>query len=146
MDKLSHFFSDPARHWSRVSPVSEAELSELIRSAPCRLPDAYLEFLQHSDGAEGPLGIAPGWCQLWSASAVLKLNEAYALSEFLPGYLAIGSNGGDELFVIPTSGSDPPVLMVPAVGMAPAALQPVATTMLAFLVTLGLTDQFPPGA
>jgi hypothetical protein len=146
MNTLSHFFNDPARQWSRVSPATDAELSELIRSAPCRLPDVYLEFLHHSNGAEGSLGIAPGWCQLWPTSAVVELNEAYALPEFLPGHLAIGSNGGDELFVIPTSGSEPPVLMVPALGMAPAALQPVATTMFEFLVNIGLTQQVPPRA
>jgi hypothetical protein len=50
----------------------------------------------------------------------------YGLPEYLPGYFAFGGNGGGELFVLPLFGSSRPVLMVPAIGMAPRYLVKIA--------------------
>ena len=65
----------------------------------------------------------PGWFQLWRAQEVISLNEAYRLSQNLPGHTAIGSNGGGELFVFEAlRGPVSRVFRVPAIGMARAAV------------------------
>lgn len=136
---LSPLLDDPSRTWSRAAPTAPRDIEALVEALSFDLPPAYLALLRLTDGAEGSLGIAPGWAQLWASTAVLELNEAYALSEFLPGFFAIGSDGGGELFVFPTDSSEPSIFIVPAVGLSPALLQPLSPSMLQFLLQLGLS-------
>jgi hypothetical protein len=104
------------------------------------LPKSYHSFLSKSNGAEGDLGIEPGWVVVWSAEDALISSDEYQLSEYLPGYFAFGGNGGGELFVFPigeTSG-ECPVFMVPAVGMAIKELQQIAQSFFAFESQIGV--------
>src|SRR3954464_2022763 len=62
-----------------------------------RLPDDYALFLQEeADGGEGVIGST--YIILWRVEQVLELNAAYHVSEFAPGLVLFGSNGGGEAF------------------------------------------------
>jgi len=103
------------------------------------LPDDYLAFLARSDGAEGDLGIGPGWFVVWPAAEAVSLSRGYGLPEFLPGFFAFGSDGGGELFVLPlaSAGGSRSVYMVPAVGMEQSALVRVTGSFTEFEALMG---------
>ena len=112
---------------------------ESLRSAFPFLPSDYLSFLAQSNGAEGPLGVEPGWFVLWPAEEVFSASAEYGLPQYLPGYFAFGGNGGGELFVFPSQPSDSalPIFMVPAIGMEPSMLIKVAGSFAEFATAFG---------
>ena len=128
---------------SYADPASVDALNRLS-TAYSELPASYFAFLASSNGAEGELGITPGWCVVWPAEEALVATDEYGLPEFLPGYFAFGGNGGGELFVIRVDkgAEDPVVYMVPAIGMAQDTLVPIASAFEVFREAMG---QILPG-
>lgn len=61
------------------------------------LSDDYIEFLNNTGGAEGIIN--ENYINLYSYAEILKWNDAYAVPEFLPNYLLIGTLN-DEAIVI----------------------------------------------
>jgi hypothetical protein len=43
---------------------------------------------------EGELSVDPEWYRLWRPEEIEEFNRDYELSEYAPGFLAFGSNGG----------------------------------------------------
>ena len=101
-----------------LNPGASADGVASLRERFPNLPADYFSFLRHSDGGEGFVGVQPGYFQLWRATEVAQYSAESQVQEYLPGYLAVGSNGGGELYVFPISGSPPGIFMVPAIGMA----------------------------
>ena len=63
--------------------------------------------------------IQPWWFQIWSTDEVVEYNRGYKLAEFLPGWFAIGSSGGGEMFAIRKVDASPcPIYIVPFIVMA----------------------------
>jgi len=81
-DCLRGFLSKPG--------ASEGALQLLTESLGAPLPAAYLDFLRHSNGGEGFIGKA--YLRFYSADGILEVNQAYAVAEYLPGFLLIASN------------------------------------------------------
>ena len=90
------------------------QLQSLTQQFPV-IRDDYLEFLRVCNGAEGPIG--DNYIVLWPSSDVLELNEAYAVAEFAPGLLLIGTDGGNEGFGLDLRDRDVPIVQIPLVGM-----------------------------
>jgi hypothetical protein len=104
--------------WWPKEPAPRGAIETLRASAPIRLPRPYLRYLESSNGAEGDLGVQPGWIALWRAEDVLELNDGYKVQESLPGFFGFGSNGAGELFAFDVRGEMPyPIVMVPFIGM-----------------------------
>jgi hypothetical protein len=121
------------------APAVLAESLATLQAAYPDLPAQYLKFLQESNGAEGDLGIEPGWFVVWSAEGALTATKDYGLPVCLPGYFTFGSNGGGELFVfeLQAGAADRTVFMVPAIGMAVSELLVVARSFAEFQVHMG---------
>jgi hypothetical protein len=103
------------------------------------LPESYFDFLAETNGAEGDLGVRPGWFVVWPAEEARVASDEYQLPEYLPGFFAFGGNGGGELFVLPI-GADTahqPVYMVPAIGMARKHLVEVSPSFTEFAANCG---------
>ncbi len=99
---------------SRELPASDEAIKVLVNQSPIELPNEYLSLLKFSNGGEGDLGIEPGWFQLWPVEEVLKLNEAYEVSEWYPGFFGFGSNGGQEMLAFDTRLGTPfTIYMIP---------------------------------
>jgi hypothetical protein len=131
---LSDIISDPAADWTRQTPAPRA----VVQALSGTLPEGYRSFFLFSNGGEGPLPYAPGWFQIWPVEQVLDLNQAYGVDEFLPGFFAFGSNGGDEMLVFDLRQEDgAPVYAVPFIPMNPAEAVRVAPSFLAFVRALG---------
>ncbi|WP_259398313.1 SMI1/KNR4 family protein [Pseudoalteromonas sp. SG44-17] len=65
---------------------------------------------------EGELSVEPEYYILWRPEELEEFNRDYQLSEYAPGFITFGGNGGGELFVVNESGE---VFYIPAIGMAP---------------------------
>jgi hypothetical protein len=99
------------------SPASPSELSRLLSAVGGLLPLSYLDFLAQSNGAESCEIDKTGACLvLWSAQEVQELNEAYGIQRYLPTFLAIGSDGGDDAIGFNRTTDDPEKWPVVRVG------------------------------
>jgi hypothetical protein len=76
------------------------------------LPPEYVSYFAGDGRREGGLTVEPGWFQLWPPADVEHWNQAYHVSEFAPGFLGFGSNGGGELLAFDASGR---IFMLPMV-------------------------------
>ncbi len=80
-------------------------------------PRAYLDYLQQGNATEAFLTYEfPAYMQLWLLDDIAKYNRDYQVSEFAPGFLCFGSNGGGELLAFDEFGA---VYCLPAIGMEP---------------------------
>jgi hypothetical protein len=120
-----------------LNPGASTDDVQGLRDRFPDLPADYYSFLCQSDGGEGFVGIQPGYFQLWRAIEVAKYSSQYQAQEYLRGYVAVGSNGGGELYVFPITGWPPGIFRVPAVGMAAADVQKVASSFTAFVAEFG---------
>jgi SMI1 / KNR4 family (SUKH-1) len=138
MATLLEILSDPTAGWSRRPPASEPALEALAASCDFALPEVYLSFLRYSNGGEGFLCIEPWYFQLCSAEEIVAYNQGYNVEEFLPGYFAIGSNGGGEMLAIrKQDASLCPVYMVPFIPMAESDAVQIAYDFEMFAMSLG---------
>jgi hypothetical protein len=79
-----------------------------------KLPEEYVRYCAADGPKEGGLSVQPLWFQLWPLAEVEQLNRDYQVTEFAPGFLGFGSNGGGELLAF---GADGRVFTMPFVGM-----------------------------
>ncbi|PQO37030.1 hypothetical protein C5Y96_07680 [Blastopirellula marina] len=138
MAKLLEILSDSTAGWTRRPPATNDDIKALIASCDFDLPDEYLAFLRYSNGGEGFLCIEPWYFQLCSSGELPEYNQGYNVSEFLPGWFAIGSSGGGEMLAIrKQDGSPCPVYMVPFIPMAESDAVQIAHDFEMFAMALG---------
>src|SRR5687767_4828563 len=141
MATLLEILSDSTARWERRPPATEDAIEALTAACGFKLPAEYLSFLRYSNGGEGLLCIEPWYFQLLSAEEVIEYNHGYNVEEFLPGWFAIGSNGGGEMLAIrKRDGSPCPVYMVPFIPMAESDAVQIAHDFEMFAMALGRTE------
>lgn len=69
-----------------------------VETISFHIPDDLSDFLKQTGGASGPIG-DENYIDLYSCLQILEYNRAYAVSEFLPGYLLIGTVNDDALVI-----------------------------------------------
>ncbi len=74
--------------------------------------------------------------QLWSAPQVIELNGAYAVNDFAPGLLLIGTDGGDTGYGFDLRHRSSNVIEVPLVGMSWEEAKEIADSFADFLLRL----------
>ncbi len=77
-----------------------------------RFPESYLRLMGASNGVEGFIA-SDSYLMLWPIEELPRLNEGYAVDEFVPGLTLIGSNGGSIAYAIDTRGQSPTFVAVP---------------------------------
>lgn len=123
-------------HYELNTGASIEAVSKLHAEYP-KLPEDYFQFLLKSDGGEGFVGLSPGYFQLWQAHQVSRFSSEYGVSQYLPGYVAIGGSGGGELYVFSVTGQPPGLFHVPAIGMESDVLEQVADSFSDFIIEFG---------
>lgn len=98
------------------------------------LPLQYVEFMRRSNGAEGDVGNS--YLTLWPVEEIIPLNKAYAVEEFAPGLLLIGSDGGDIAYAFDTRLKSMPIVKVPFIGMDLREVKLCGATLIEFLENL----------
>jgi hypothetical protein len=74
--------------------ANDAEIARAENALHRPFPADYKEFLRISNGIEGPIGAHAYWA-LWGTDELEPLNTDYAVSEFLPGVVLFGTDGGN---------------------------------------------------
>jgi len=139
-DLMQAIISDEPRHWDRNEPAQPDAIAQCISDLGiASLPLSYVEFLSLSNGGEGTLGVDPGWFQLWPCEELSEVQQLYHMTEELPGFLAIGSNGGGELLAFDTRNGEPwAVCMIPFITMEVAEAIQIAPDFDTFVTYLGI--------
>ena len=94
-------------------PASQGQIDALRNKYPL-VPYEYSEFLMQMNGGEHAFSSEESeTLVLWPSDEVTENTEAYAVPEFAPGLILIGSDGGGEAFAFNTNKNSLPVVMVP---------------------------------
>jgi hypothetical protein len=119
-------------------PASTHSIDHLVSQIGFPLPESYLTLLSLINGASGPLGIQPGWFQLWEAENVVNYNKGYSVHEDLPGYFGFGSNGGGELLAFRMDDGEPyKIYMIPFIPMEAEEAILIADCFDTFIMAMG---------
>jgi len=89
-------------NWNEVEFNGPYEGEEIKQINGISLPEQYQAFMRAHNGGEGDLGET--WFVLFPLEELQEINDDYAVGEFMPGYIIIGSNGGGELYGIDKRG------------------------------------------
>jgi hypothetical protein len=128
---------DSSTAWAHEAPASREIVEQLAATIPSLPPD-YLAFLLLSNGGEGNLGVSPGWFSLWPAEEVAELNDAYKVADFLPGFVAFGSDGGGEMLAFRVTGEQAGhIFAVPFIPMEVASAIEIAPDFRSLLHAFG---------
>ena len=120
----------------RNGTVSLAEIDALEGMIDLKLPEDYVEFLRLSNGGEGPIG-EHGYARFWRVEELVERNEAYEVSERVPGLFLFGSDGGNEAFAFDTRKSPMLFVEVPFILMIYEDIIHMSYDFEAFLKVLG---------
>jgi len=93
------------------------------------IPSALRHYHECGEPLACQLDVSPWICNFWPLAELEQWNGEYRVPDLAPGYLAFGSNGGDEMFAFAPSGE---IVCLPFVGMSPDDVDLVATDWEAF--------------
>jgi hypothetical protein len=103
MKNLAPEFSFDGR-FRKNAPSPPNKLDEAEQAVGCIFPDSYRQFLLSANGGVGCIG-TDGYIDLWPVERVVGAFHDYQFDVYAPSFVPIGSNGGNEAFVIKHSGS-----------------------------------------
>lgn len=80
-------------HWRkfRKNGKKNASMEETLKRIGKNMPKDYIDFLKKTNGGVGE--IRHSYIELWSVEDIERNHADYAVEEFLPGIILIGSNG-----------------------------------------------------
>jgi hypothetical protein len=111
-DKKNHLFE----RFNFNTPISEKEIKEVEKGLKVKFPQDYIDFMLKTNGGEGTIG-KETYLRLWKIEELSESNEDYAISEFAPGLLIIGSDGGGTAFVYDFRDEIPKLVEVGFIGL-----------------------------
>lgn len=117
------------------SGAAEGALHDAERRLGRALPDDYKAVLQESDGLEGFIS-ADAYVSLWAAADLASLNDAYAVTEFVPEVTLLGTDGGNTGYGYRNVGEQLEYVALPLVGMEPGAITVIGRTFVELLERL----------
>lgn len=116
-------------------PATDQDIGDAETSLGLTLPADYVEFLKLSDGYAGFIGDAT-FLDMWPVSDLATRNREYGVETYAPGLLAIGSDGGGEMYGFDTRSGLWSIVQVPFVPMNWESAQAVAPTFYTFLTKM----------
>ena len=75
-----------------ASFTSKEEIEKVEQKLDVKFPSDYKDFMLLTNGGEWPIGNS--YLRLWNIEELVNSNEDYAVTEFAPGLVIIGSDGG----------------------------------------------------
>ena len=78
------------------------------------LPDEYRQYIASKGQFEGFTVGEPGYIQLWKIEDLTIINAELSIEALAPGFLAFGSDGGNELLAFNNNGA---IYKIPMIGM-----------------------------
>lgn len=120
---------------SRRPGATTPELARMKAEVCKSLPDDYLELLAWANGVEGFVD-DDAFLLLWPTWEIAELNEEYAVCEFAPGLMLIGTDGANTGYGIDFRDSRPSYVSVPLIGMSHDDVSWLADDLESFLKNL----------
>lgn len=114
--------------------ASKAAIDAAIQAVGLPLPLEFCEFLSVHNGGEGFVG--ESYLVIWAAEELAQFNQEYQVSEYAPGLLLFGSDGGGEGYAFDFRQNSPSIVKVPFIGMELKYATPVAKTFSEFFFAL----------
>ncbi len=75
------------------SVIDEKKIFNVEKRMNIEFPIGYKEFIKTYNGAEGEIG-ENSYIVIWKIEEIAELNNEYGVSEFTPGLVYFGSDGG----------------------------------------------------
>lgn len=88
---------DIIRDMDKEQPTTAEKIEAVEKKMGIVFPNEYKEIMLYSNGMEGPIG-EEGYLCIWPIEEIIPLNEEYSVSEFTPGIVYFGSDGGDVAY------------------------------------------------
>ncbi len=79
------------------SGTTEKKISEAETSLGFSFPDEYKQFMLNVNGIEGAIG-QNSYIVIWPIEEIVDLNNEYGVSDFTPGLVYFGSDGGNSAY------------------------------------------------
>ena len=122
--------------FSKNQPADEIVIRVAEDESKSPFPTRYRDFLQFTNGGEGFIE-SGSYAALWRVEEICLFNKEYEVSDYAPGLLLFGTNGGGECFGFDYRSPDRVIVQVPAIGMSLNATFIIAPTFHGFLDFLG---------
>jgi len=91
------------------APAPEATIDAIQAYVKARwnadLPSDYYELLRLTDGFNGTVA-GRGYLVLWSSALIVSYNEDYEAPKRMPGFVMVGTNGGNAVYGIDVGSQD----------------------------------------
>jgi hypothetical protein len=120
-------------------PASESAVRNAEEQLGRPLPEDYKGVLRESDGCEGFIS-EHSYVLLWSTTELANLNDAYRVSEFLPGVTLVGTDGGDTGYGFRGELERLEYVAVPLVGMEPNVVSVIGRSFVELVERLAQRD------
>lgn len=124
-------FDDLIADFNGNHSASPDEIREASDVFCVNFPNDYVAFLRTSNGGEGMIGDT--YLIFWQAAELHEMNASYQVTDYAPGLLLIGSDGGGEAIAFDTRTEPWPVVKVPFVGMDLASVEIAAPSFTLYL-------------
>lgn len=116
---IQKYFSDPPSDSTFADknvfnlPADIETIISVEKDLSIKLPDDYKNFLLHTNGYDGSLG--QSFVQFIKVEEILKYTDMYG-GEFFPWVIYLGTDGGNEMFVLDKRGSELQFGVMPFIG------------------------------
>lgn len=94
---MNNDYLDMMRTMDLEAPTSEESISQAERIMGVQFPEQYKSFMKLHNGAEGLLG-ENSYLVIWSIDEIAELNIDYGFTEYTPGLVVFGSDGGEMAY------------------------------------------------
>lgn len=95
-------------------PAEESRIEKVEQELGMKLPKAYKELLRHTNGFLTDDGI-----NIFGTDDIVERNMTYEVKEYAPGYLGVGSDGGDYFFIMVANDEEKEMMKVDSGSMNP---------------------------
>jgi hypothetical protein len=111
-----------------MAGLEDNELQSLDHAIGTRLPLAFREFLKRSDG----LSLCGGLL-IYGSADLKERNDTWEVTEYAPGFIAIGDDGGGKIFLMKLGEADSAIYVVESGVMNPEFGEKVAESLSAWV-------------
>ncbi|MBO9128509.1 SMI1/KNR4 family protein [Bacillus sp. 165] len=98
-----------------MPPASDKEIFKVENELNAKLPISYKDLLKVSNGLSSEEGVL-----IYGTEEIIERNERWETKVYAEGYIAIGDDGGGQVFLIHQGDEEKEVLVVDAGDMIPA--------------------------
>jgi hypothetical protein len=115
--------------WNKNPEATIEQIRVAEQSIRYKLPEDYVQLLLWSNGGEGFIGNT--YWALWSVEEINQLNIDYQIASYLPGLIAIGSDGGGECIALDyrTRTEQPAFVNVPFCDLSSESITPIGSNL-----------------